>query len=224
MLITGCTRRCCNVRSAPIPTCLLTPVFAPGGRFGAAASRSASVTRVTTDRNRDTAPARGGRFDADGDATRRTHLANERTYLAWWRTGIACMAGSLGVPALTSDSSGLAVVVGVIFGLLGIACFLYGWVRFRRGRRGRAARRVPCGPTTASSGCWRSSAWWSRCWSSQSCWPTPRRRRSCCRARARGRRDGARRRARAPSARCLCRSARGRRRCRDGSRARRPAR
>lgn len=86
---------------------------------------------MTIDRNRDTAPARGGSFDADGDATRRTHLANERTYLAWWRTGIACMAGSLGVPALTSDSSGLAVVVGVIFGLLGIACFLYGWLRFR---------------------------------------------------------------------------------------------
>ncbi len=86
---------------------------------------------MTSDRNRDEAPARGGRFDADGDATRRTHLANERTYLAWWRTGIACMAGSLGVPALTSGSRGLAAVAGVIFGLLGIACFIYGWIRFR---------------------------------------------------------------------------------------------
>ncbi len=40
-----------------------------------------------------------------GDATRRTHLANERTYLAWWRTGLAALAVSLGagklVPPLT---------------------------------------------------------------------------------------------------------------------------
>lgn len=94
------------------------------------------MRRVTSERNRDTAPARGGRFDADGDATRRTHLANERTYLAWWRTGLACMAGSLGVgrvvPALTTGSEALAAIAGVIFGLLGIACFLYGWVRYRQ--------------------------------------------------------------------------------------------
>jgi len=83
----------------------------------------------------DTAPPRGGRFDADGDATRRTHLANERTYLAWWRTGLACMAGSLGVgrvvPALTTGSEALAAVAGVLFGVLGVACFLYGLVRYR---------------------------------------------------------------------------------------------
>lgn len=84
----------------------------------------------------DTAPGRGGRFDADGDATRRTHLANERTYLAWWRTGLACMAGSLGVgrvvPALTTGSEALAAVAGVVFGLLGVACFVYGVVRYRQ--------------------------------------------------------------------------------------------
>lgn len=84
-----------------------------------------------SDRNHDSGPFGGGRFDAAGDATRRTHLANERTYLAWWRTGLACMAGSLGVPALASGSETLAVVTGVIFGLLGIACFAYGWIRFR---------------------------------------------------------------------------------------------
>ena len=32
---------------------------------------------------RDTEPPGGGRFDEAGDATRRTRLANERTYLAW---------------------------------------------------------------------------------------------------------------------------------------------
>lgn len=86
-------------------------------------------------RTPDSSPPRGGSFDADGDATRRTHLANERTYLAWWRTGLACMAGSLGVgrvvPALTSGSEALAATAGVLFGLLGVACFVYGVMRFR---------------------------------------------------------------------------------------------
>jgi putative membrane protein len=44
-------------------------------------------------------------FDEARDATRRTRLANERTYLAWWRTGLTAFAVSLGagklVPALT---------------------------------------------------------------------------------------------------------------------------
>ncbi|MDO8188659.1 DUF202 domain-containing protein [Conexibacter sp. JD483] len=87
---------------------------------------------MTSDRNRDTGPAGGGSFDSAGDATRRTHLANERTYLAWWRTGLACMAGSLGVPALTSGSETLAIVAGVIFGLLAISCFVYGLVRYQQ--------------------------------------------------------------------------------------------
>ena len=30
------------------------------------------------------------------DATRRTRLANERTYLAWWRTGLTAFAVSFG--------------------------------------------------------------------------------------------------------------------------------
>ena len=31
------------------------------------------------------------------DATRRTRLANERTYLAWWRTGLTALAVGIGV-------------------------------------------------------------------------------------------------------------------------------
>jgi putative membrane protein len=57
---------------------------------------------------RDTAPPGGDRFDEAGDATRRTRLANERTYLAWWRTGLTAFAVSLGtgklVPALTDEA------------------------------------------------------------------------------------------------------------------------
>src|SRR5437870_13076633 len=35
------------------------------------------------------------KFDEALDATRRTRLANERTYLAWWRTGLTSLAVSL---------------------------------------------------------------------------------------------------------------------------------
>jgi putative membrane protein len=82
---------------------------------------------------RDTQPPGGGRFDEAGDATRRTRLANERTYLAWWRTGLTAFAVSLGagklVPALTDETSWPYVVVGAGFALLGVAFVAYGFRR-----------------------------------------------------------------------------------------------
>jgi putative membrane protein len=84
---------------------------------------------------RDTNPPAGGRFDEAGDATRRTRLANERTYLAWWRTGLTAFAVSLGagklVPALTDETRWPYVVVGVGFALLGMAFTAYGFTRQR---------------------------------------------------------------------------------------------
>ncbi len=69
------------------------------------------------------------------DPTRRTRLANERTYLAWWRTGLAAFAVSLGagkiVPALTKEPRWPYTIVGVGFALLGVALVLYGFVRQR---------------------------------------------------------------------------------------------
>jgi putative membrane protein len=69
------------------------------------------------------------------DASRRTRLANERTLLAWWRTGLAAFAVSLGagrlVPALTKEPRWPYVVIGVGFGLLGLALFGYGLSRQR---------------------------------------------------------------------------------------------
>jgi uncharacterized membrane protein YidH (DUF202 family) len=83
----------------------------------------------------DKGPPEGGRFDEAGDATRRTRLANERTYLAWWRTGLTAFAVSLGagrlVPALTDDSQWPYVVVGIGFALLGVAFVGYGYRRMR---------------------------------------------------------------------------------------------
>ena len=85
---------------------------------------------------KDTAAPGGGRFDDAGDATRRTRLANERTYLAWWRTGLTAFAVSLGagklVPALTDETRWPYVVVGIGFALLGVAFVAYGFVRQRQ--------------------------------------------------------------------------------------------
>ena len=70
------------------------------------------------------------------DATRRTRLANERTYLAWWRTGLTAFAVSLGagklVPALTDETAWPYLVVGVGFALLGVVFVGYGFHRLRR--------------------------------------------------------------------------------------------
>jgi putative membrane protein len=82
----------------------------------------------------DTEPPGGGRFDSDGDATRRTRLANERTYLAWWRTGLTSLAVSLGagrlVPALTSGGWPYELA-GATFALLGMLFIGYAFVRYR---------------------------------------------------------------------------------------------
>ncbi len=70
-----------------------------------------------------------------GDATRRTWLANERTYLAWWRTGLTAFAVSIGtgklVPALTDESRWPYLIVGLGFALLGVAFVAYGYRRLR---------------------------------------------------------------------------------------------
>ena len=106
----------------------------------------------------DTQPPGGGRFDEAGDATRRTRLANERTYLAWWRTGLTAFAVSLGagklVPALTDETRWPYVVVGVGFALLGMVFTAYGFIRQRdveravaRGEYVRPDERVLAGLT-----------------------------------------------------------------------------
>ena len=43
------------------------------------------------------------------DATRRTRLASERTYLAWWRTALAAFAVSLGVGKIVPELTGEVV-------------------------------------------------------------------------------------------------------------------
>ena len=75
------------------------------------------------------------RFDDAQDATRRTRLANERTYLAWWRTGLTAFAVSLGVgkvvPVLSDTSEWPYQILGAGFALLGVLCVGYGFYRER---------------------------------------------------------------------------------------------
>jgi putative membrane protein len=86
-------------------------------------------------RGRDDEPPGGGRFDEHDDATRRTRLANERTYLAWWRTGLTAFAVSIGagrlVPAVAGGPQELYSVTGVLFAVIGILVILYGRKRGR---------------------------------------------------------------------------------------------
>ena len=69
------------------------------------------------------------------DATRRTRLANERTYLAWWRTGLTALAVAVGigrlVPAHTDGSKWPYETVGALFGVLGVAFIWFGYARAR---------------------------------------------------------------------------------------------
>jgi putative membrane protein len=69
------------------------------------------------------------------DATRRTRLASERTYLAWWRTGLTAVAVGIGagklVPELSDEQSWPFVVVGAGFSLLGVTFIAFGWLRER---------------------------------------------------------------------------------------------
>jgi putative membrane protein len=70
------------------------------------------------------------------DATRRTRLANERTYLAWWRTGLATLAVSVAmgqvVPELSSGAAWPFEAIGVAFAVVGLLFIAYAYIRQKR--------------------------------------------------------------------------------------------
>jgi len=74
-------------------------------------------------------------MDEDADAIRRTRLANERTYLAWWRTALTSFAVSIGsgklVPELTSGTVWPYTAIGIGFALVGVFCAAYAYRRHR---------------------------------------------------------------------------------------------
>jgi putative membrane protein len=73
--------------------------------------------------------------ETSGDA-RRTSLANERTQLAWWRTGLTALAVALAVGRLVPEighghTQWPYTLVGVAFAIYGIVLIAYGSVRAR---------------------------------------------------------------------------------------------
>lgn len=74
----------------------------------------------------------------DADSRARTHLANERTFLAWLRTGLSLVALGLAI-AHFLDPDGLAgpdlaLALGVVLVISGIAVTAAGGRRFLRAR------------------------------------------------------------------------------------------
>jgi putative membrane protein len=65
----------------------------------------------------------------------RTRLANERTFLAWWRTGVAALAAGLAAARLVPQLSDAGhtwpyTAIGVVLVGLGTICLGYGqWRR-----------------------------------------------------------------------------------------------
>lgn len=91
----------------------------PPARFPAAAHENGSVGE-----------------SEDRDVTRRTHLAAERTWLAWWRSGIAAATAAVAVggvvPELVTGSRTPYVVLGAGYALLAAAVFAGAAVRRRQ--------------------------------------------------------------------------------------------
>ncbi len=78
------------------------------------------------------------------DYSRRTLLANERTFLAWWRTGLTSLTAGLAaaqiVPRLSESANQTAyTILGAALAVLGTLCIGYGHAR--RVAVDRAVRR-----------------------------------------------------------------------------------
>lgn len=73
--------------------------------------------------------------DSSAGPSRRTVLAAERTWLAWFRTGIGAAAAAVGVggvlPKLTDQESWAYVALGAGFAALAVGIFIEGWRRQR---------------------------------------------------------------------------------------------
>jgi uncharacterized membrane protein YidH (DUF202 family) len=85
-------------------------------------------------------------------ASRRTYFAEERTLLAWWRTGIAAAAVALGVGGLVPHLSGLPrtrfLALGAGYGALALFFIIGGTIRASRSHRALARDSYAALPTS----------------------------------------------------------------------------
>jgi uncharacterized membrane protein YidH (DUF202 family) len=74
--------------------------------------------------------------DSEGATPRRTSLSAERTWLAWWRTGLGATAVALAVgrilPGLTGESRWPLRLLGLGYGVLAVAVLVIGAIRQNR--------------------------------------------------------------------------------------------
>ncbi len=74
-----------------------------------------------------------------GAPSRRTYYAEERTLLAWWRTGMATAAVALAIGGIVPKLAGFPkdrfYALGAAYGLLAIFFFVGGSVRDHMGRQ-----------------------------------------------------------------------------------------
>ena len=72
------------------------------------------------------------------EAPRRTQLAAERTWLAWWRTGLAAAAGAIGIgrllPELITGPTWPYVALGTVYGALALTLMGAAAIRHARVR------------------------------------------------------------------------------------------
>jgi inner membrane protein YidH len=77
-------------------------------------------------------------MNEDRDASRRTRLALERTWLAWWRTGLAVSVAALAVgriaPHLLHYGRGDYGALGFAYVALAVAIFGASYLRYRAAR------------------------------------------------------------------------------------------
>ncbi len=87
-------------------------------------------------------------FDYGDDPDPRFSLANERTFLAWIRTGLALLAGSAALDALDlplDDTVQYLLATLIALGALAVAVMAWtGWVRTERAMRENTA--LPANP------------------------------------------------------------------------------
>jgi putative membrane protein len=92
---------------------------------------------------------RGGDWRTEGEEPDyRFTLANERTFLAWTRTGLAIVAGAVVLDQFGSEITERWIVVtaGLLLCAVAVFVFLSGYVRWRRTQR--AMRRAQALPPT----------------------------------------------------------------------------
>ena len=125
--------------------------------------------REFTDASRPSPTGPSGRRHAaeTPDAPGERGSANERTYLAWWRTGLTAIAVGIATggiaPKLAGERRWAYVAIGFGFAALGAALLAYGLRRQVDVNRALERGRASCRPTRASSRSSRPRPQFSAC-------------------------------------------------------------